>query len=111
LTLGSTALSSTATINTITSNAGETIVALSGLLLAPLALFRRKQQGKKRLVALAFGVAFSLGFASLGGCGGGPKGGSNVLTTPAGTYEYQVTASSTSGAVVSSTVTLTLVIQ
>jgi hypothetical protein len=37
--------------------------------------------------------------------------GSGVLYAPAGTYQYQVTANSTNGAVVSSTVTLNLIVQ
>jgi hypothetical protein len=110
LTLGSSALSSTATINTITSEAGAIAVALSGLFLAPFMLIRRRRD-KKEILAWMFVLICGLGFASLTGCGGHPAGVSNTRTTPAGTYQYQVTASSTSGAVVSSTVTLTLVVQ
>jgi len=108
LTLGSSALTSTATINTITSNSGETVIALSYLLLAPLGLLKRR---RKSLITLTLMSFFGLGSVSLSGCGGGPKSGSSALTTPAGTYQYQVTASSTSGAVVASTVTLTLVVK
>jgi hypothetical protein len=110
LTLGSSALSSTATINTITSDAGAIAVALSGLFLAPF-MFLRRRLGKGIILAWTLAVICGVGFASLSGCGGPPSGGSNLRTTPAGTYQYQVTASSTSGAVVSSTVTLTLVVQ
>jgi hypothetical protein len=109
LTLGPSAMSSTVTITTITSDAGATIIALSGLLLMPFA--RRKRRSRKYFVALMSMILCGLAFASMSGCGGYSMGGSKALTTPAGTYQYQVTASSTSGAVVSSTVTLTLVVQ
>jgi hypothetical protein len=110
LTLGSSALSSTATINTITSETGAIAVGLSSVLLAPFLLPWRKRQKKQkmRLLSAMIGCA---GLLILTGCGRPSMGGASFLTTPAGTYQYQVTASSTSGAVVSSTVTLTLVVQ
>ena len=48
------------------------------------------------------------------GCGSSPPGtklNGNLRYSPAGTYQYQVTATSTSGPQVSSTVTLNLIVQ
>jgi hypothetical protein len=108
LTVGATAVGSTATISTITSAGGAASVALAGLLMVPFGMLRRRRWCRRWVVLLAMVVLNSL----LDGCGGG--GGmvtSNVRTTPAGTYQYRVTASSTGGAVVTSSVTLTLVVQ
>jgi len=55
------------------------------------------------------------GATLLVGCGGGNSplsgGGGNLHDTPAGTYQYTVTAASTSGQTVSSSVMLTLVVK
>jgi trimeric autotransporter adhesin len=108
LTLGSSALSSTATINTITSDIGVGIVAFSGLLLVPFARTRRLR--KKRLFIGFFAVFICFGL--MAGCwGGGSPSVSAVRTTPAGTYQYRVTASATAGAAVSSSVVLTLIVK
>jgi uncharacterized membrane protein len=50
-----------------------------------------------------------LGVICTGGCGGG--GPKNVHETPAGTYQFQVVASSTSGVLITQTVTLNLVVE
>jgi hypothetical protein len=108
LTVGATAVGSTATISTITSAGGAASIALAGLLMMPFGMLRRRRWCRRWVVLLAMVVLNSL----LDACGGG--GGmvtSNVRTTPAGTYQYRVTASSTGGAVVTSSVTLTLVVQ
>jgi hypothetical protein len=49
---------------------------------------------------------------SSSGCGGGSSTSSNLRFSPAGTYQYQVTASSESGGVqITQTVTLNLIVQ
>jgi hypothetical protein len=103
LTLGTAAMSSTATINTITSESGVGVGVLAGLLLVPLLGLRRRRGLYANLVGC--------GLVGLAGCGGGGLVVSTVRTTPPGTYQYQVTASSTGGNVVTSSVMLTLVVQ
>ncbi len=103
LTLRSGPQTATATINTITS-AVRTAIGMSGLL-AALMLRRRRRRGTLAGMALC---ALGAG-AWLAGCGG--SGSSKLEYTPSGSYQYQVTASSTSGTAVSSTVTLNLVVQ
>jgi hypothetical protein len=106
LTLNGSSLTSTATINTITTAAIRTGAGLAALLLAP-ALYRRRRRG-----LWMWGLA-ALTTLCIGGCGSTSRGPvtSNIQRTPPGTYQYQVTASSTTGTVVSSTVTLILVVQ
>jgi hypothetical protein len=104
LTLGAAAMSSTATISTITATGGVGVGVFAGLMLLPLALVRRR-----RGVGV---VLLACGLLGMGGCGGGGRSAvKNVQTTPAGTYQYRVTASSTGGTAVTSSVTLTLVVQ
>jgi hypothetical protein len=103
LTLNGAALSSTATINTITSHAGSGLVSFGAMLLVTLGLLNRK---KVRFVLSGL-VLVVVG--TISGCGGG--GQVAVLKTPPGTYQYTVTASSTTGLPVSSTVTLNLIVQ
>jgi hypothetical protein len=102
---GSAAQTSTATINTITSEANYTVIKLLAFLLFPT-LFVRKRKVRAATLASVLCIAISA-------CGGGnnPGSGSKILYTPAGTYQYKVTASSTSGPTVSSTVTLNLIVQ
>ena len=105
LTLNATPQATTATLNTITSEAHSTILRLS-LLLTPLLFLRRR---KLRAAAL-----LSVLCIAISACGGGstPTGGSEkLLYTPAGTYQYKVTATSTSGPTITSTVTLNLIVQ
>jgi len=110
LTLASTPQNSTATLNTITS-AGSiglallTFLATPGILLGCL-LFQRDPRQKRRFFAL---LLAALACTAISGCGGNSP--SNLRYTPAGTYQYQVTATSTSGAPISSTVTLILIVQ
>ena len=102
--------SATVTINTITT-AELTMPRWSRVVLAwlwlPLFLLRRKRTGPKRL--LVFAVALASG-ALLGmtGCG---NGDSSLRFTPAGTYQYTVTATSTSGTQITQSVTLNLTVQ
>jgi hypothetical protein len=107
LTLGSTALTSTATLNTITSEPGGLVIAMFGVMLP---FVRRKRRSREYAIATSIIALFAV--VALSGCGGGGASiSSNVRTTPPGTYRYVVTANSTSGAPVSSSVTLTLVVQ
>jgi hypothetical protein len=100
---------STVTINTITKASLElhehatVFLALLGL---PLLLVRRARRIERVLLLLMFGVFAS---GSLIGCGGSGNGG--VLYTPAGGYQYTVTATSTSGTQITQTVTLNLNVQ
>ena len=108
---------STATVNTLTEvAAATTVLKFFAILFAPILLISRRRTHINRLLRPLAVLLFALsGFivAAISGCGSGstPAGASNLRYTPAGTYQYQVTASSTSGAVISSTVTLNLVIQ
>ncbi|HZL27228.1 MAG TPA: choice-of-anchor D domain-containing protein, partial [Acidobacteriaceae bacterium] len=97
---------STVTINTITKASldfqGKTVfLALLGL---PLLLVPRARRMRRMFLLLLFGV-----FATAGtmGCGGNH----GLLYTPAGGYQYQVTATSTSGTQIEQTVTLNLTVQ
>ena len=109
---------STATINTITKlvsslrmglGIGLTTLPVVGLLV--LGGFRRKRSHLLAAMLLA-----SLG-TCLMGCGGksAPTGGgggtASTLNTPAGSYQYLVTATSTSGTTITSSVTLNLIVQ
>lgn len=80
-------------------------VLLPGLLV--LGRLRRRRHGLRVLVWLVFAGAV---LAMAGGCGGGVSD-PYLRFTPPGTYQYQVTASSTSGVQLSQTVQLTLVVQ
>ena len=117
ITLTGTAQNSVATINTITSAGGtaallpptHAIQTTFFCLLFPglLTVWRGRHQLRRRrmlLLALLFCASclFSLG------CAG--SGNFNTLYTPAGVYQYQVTASSTSGIPITQTVTLNLTV-
>jgi hypothetical protein len=113
LTLANNAQSSTATINTITS-APQSSERLAGILLLPVLLaVAGLSRTRRRLLSSALVVALATGALSLSGCGSGPAQTtpSNLLYTPAGTYQWRVTASSTSGPAISSSVVLTVTIQ
>jgi hypothetical protein len=104
LTLGASPQTATATINTITTAAvasGAALGCVLGICLMP----RRRRNRSALWVAIILAAAL----LSMTGCGG--NSASNLLYTPYGSYQYQVTASSTSGAVLSSSVTLQLVVQ
>jgi hypothetical protein len=105
LTLNGSAQSSTATINTITSEVRAGAVAMA-CLLGGLLLRRRRRYAVACVVMSGMTLCLAIS-----GCGGGTSGGKALLYTPAGTYQYQVTASSTSGTPVSSTVTLDVIVQ
>ena len=62
-------------------------------------------------------IVFAIcGVLSLNGCGGGSSAvqqstSTNLLYTPAGSYQWKVTASSTNGPAISSLVVLTVTVQ
>jgi hypothetical protein len=108
-----------ATINTITSASGPTQAGTliapappTGLLLCLLvpgfALLRRWRRSGTASGLLAAMLCALLMWTSVG-CGGN-IGDPNVRYTPAGTYQYLVRASSTSGIPISQSVTLTVVV-
>jgi hypothetical protein len=126
--------STLATITTVTSVSGAVVPARPGgrplrdtalsLLLPGLILLWRtrasrdvsKTRAWRRFAAISWASLISIALLSAGGCGGG--GGSNTNTTsnlrysPSGAYQYQVTASSVSGASqITQSVTLNLTIQ
>jgi trimeric autotransporter adhesin len=107
-----------ATINTITTvnpnaTAHTTIASLNRTILCILPasfLFLWNTLRKKKTNATRNLIAAFLTLAVLwpSGCGGG--GDPNIRTTPPGTYQYQVTASSTTGVQLTQTVTLNLTV-
>jgi len=105
LTLNATPQATTATLNTITSEANYTILKL-GLLLTPLFFLRKR---KARAAALLSFLCIAI--SACGGSSSPSGGGGKLLYTPAGTYQYKVTATSTSGPTITSTVTLNLIVQ
>jgi hypothetical protein len=111
LTLNGSALSATATISTFTTMAMllQSSGSLCALLLPLLALRRRKRSKLMRDAGSRYRVG--LGCCVPADLNQPAAVGRHVLDTPAGTYQYQVTASSTSGTVSSSTVTLNLIVQ
>jgi hypothetical protein len=82
------------------------------LLLSPLALLRRRRLPRvwKTLVLVCLCVGIVACGKNVSPQIAGSTG-SSVVTTPVGTYQYQVTASSTNGTQISSTVTLNLIVQ
>jgi hypothetical protein len=101
------AVSFKVTINTVTESArlnrnGRAGVVLCCLLLTSFVTLRRRQSVALMLIGLAVAVP-------LIGCGSGTH--MNVLTTPAGTYPFQVTATSVGGVAITQTVNLTLTVQ
>lgn len=116
LTLGTTVQTSTATVSTLTSTPQSserlaTFLLLSLITLAAMPFAR----SRRKLPMLAILVLVSCGALSLNGCGGGSSSAqsspTNLLYTPAGTYHWKVTANSTSGPAISSSVVLTVTVQ
>jgi hypothetical protein len=108
---------STATINTITKLAGMRspgwVVGLTTVPVVGLLLLGGVRRRRSHMAALFLLSALGLG---LMGCGGKAApvtggGGTGVLDTPAGAYQYVVTATSTSGPTITSSVTLNLTVQ
>jgi hypothetical protein len=130
VTLGSAAQSATATINTVTSVAGalgeppgpprrsrrgmELCLLLPALVLVWKSRAPR-HRAWRRAGPVARAAVLSIALLSAGGCGGAPASNASnpgLRYVAAGTYQYQVTASSTNGsAQITQTVTLTLIVQ
>ena len=120
ITLNGAAQDATATINTITTlNPGNTAArntrtrALNRtfLCLLPASVFlwnalRRKRTHPTRTTLYSLLVTLITLSSTSCGSGGDP----NIRTTPPGTYQYQVTASSTTGVQLTQTVTLNLTV-
>jgi hypothetical protein len=111
------AQSSTATINTITSVSDSKRELWMGLLLLPVALLGlggAVRGRRRRLPVICLMLLLSVGLAGMTSCGGNAapqQPAKGLLYTPAGTYQWTVTASSTSGPQITSSVTLTVVVQ
>jgi hypothetical protein len=99
-----------ATISTLSSAMIRIVGGVAWLVLCPLVMTRRKGRTLRAVLVAIFGFAL---FAGTTGCGGSSSApvAPSVVYTPAGAYQYQVTASSTSGVPVSSTVTLNVIVQ
>jgi hypothetical protein len=115
LTLNANVIGTTATISTVSAALRRGGGSLAGLLaLLPLTLLRRKRPRSMLAASLLASALLAL-CMNITACGSGAvpvaASGSRTVNTPAGTYQYLVTASATSGAVISSTVTLNLIVQ
>jgi hypothetical protein len=111
LTLAGTQLNATATLNTITTAALAPPLFFKPLtLLLALLVFPVMIKTRRRRIAALLSCIIAVLLTSATGCGGG-GGSTNVLYTPPGTYQYTVTATSTTGPTVTSTVMLNLVVQ
>jgi hypothetical protein len=109
LTLSGGPQNTTATISTLSASLVRDLGGSAFLLAVPVLLLWNRRSVRTVLFAvLAF--ALCMGTSACGGSSGAPAAPS-VFYTPAGTYQYQVTASSTSGTQVSSTVTLNLIVR
>jgi hypothetical protein len=90
-------------------------------LLLPILISLWKTRGlqyrmRRRLGLLAWTVVSAVALLNAGGCGGAPpvsnSSNSGLRYTPPGSYQYQVTASSTNGsAQITQSVTLNLIVQ
>ena len=132
--LTGTAQNSVATLNTVTSTAANTIPAKPGrsfydtalCLLFPALLFTWKARTSRHRIwrrygPVAWAIFATIALLTTGGCGGKstatsasapPVTTTNLLYATPGVYQYQVTASSISGATqITQTVTLNLTIQ
>ncbi len=115
---GTASQTASVTINTVTTAAvvQPSLRRLDGVtlcILAPAAFlfwrFRRSLPAQRWPLLLAL-LCTSL-MLLVSGCGSSGTAVANLLKTPTGTYQYMVSASSTSGAAVSQSVTLSLVVQ
>jgi trimeric autotransporter adhesin len=119
ITLNGAAQNSISNLNTVAEYIPPTTAAntrgrtLLCLLPIPLLFFRRfkprnqQKQSIPRLFLLA--LLFAIPTLWISGCGSGGTD-PNLRFTPPGTYQYQVTASSTTGVQLSQTVTLNLIV-
>ena len=123
ITLGGTAQTATATINTITrvnlnkpaqiasttkGTRDRNDTTLLCLLPAALFFFWKTRTSRHRKPFLLWAALFSATTLTLSGCGSG--GDASLRYTPPGVYQYQVTATSTNGVQLTQTVTLNLTV-
>ena len=114
---------SVATINTITTLNSQTTAHNStpthkpeGILLCllPAALLfwntRKRSPLFRRLSLILMAAVLTTATLSLSGCGGTKVADPGIRYTPPGTYQYQISASSTNGVQLTQTVTLNLVV-
>jgi predicted small lipoprotein YifL len=119
ISLGGTAQNSAATINTVTSasTTARSKSHLNRFLLCflPAALFFfRKTRLTLRYRSTLLALLAVVTLLSLNGCGSGGSLGSpdpNLRKTPSGTYQYQITATATTGIQVTQSVILNLTVQ
>ena len=111
LNLGNGTQSATATITTTGGVSGSQFSPWGLLCGVPLLwlLYRRRDSGFPHLLLLALIVGGTTFCLSLTACAGPANSGQNM--TPPGTYQYTVTATSTGGVQLSSSVSLQLIVQ
>jgi spore maturation protein SpmA len=115
VTIGAASAASVATINTVTSvaaaqNRSQSTFGESALCLLPLGvLFFRRTRSALALALISATTLFATGCGS-GGTIVTNNSDPNLRYTPPGIYQYQVTATSTTGVPVSQTVTLNLTV-
>jgi hypothetical protein len=78
-------------------------------LFTPLLYFTAKRRRILKTRLYLFALFSLIGLAALSGCGSGNN--PNIHFTPAGTYQFQVTGTSTTGVLSTQSVTVTLVVQ
>jgi hypothetical protein len=127
VTLSGAAQNAVATLNTVTEVSSNSLPATPGghrrsfggtalCLLFPALVFTWKARNSRHKAwrrdgPIAWAIFAAILLLSASGCGGS-SANSNLRLSPAGTYQYQVTASSVSGAVqITQTVTLNLTVQ
>jgi hypothetical protein len=91
-------------------------VRLAGIVLLSLITLTGMQftRARRKVLTCALLVLTGVGTFGLNGCGGSSPAQTpptNLLYTPAGSYQWKVTASSTSGPAISSSVVLTVTVQ
>jgi hypothetical protein len=128
VTLNGAAQNAVATLNTVTEVSSNSLPATPGrhrrgiggtalCLLFPALVFTWKARSSRHKAwrrdgPIAWAIFAAIMLLSASGCGGSSVNSSNLRFTTAGTYQYQVTASSVSGAVqITQTVTLNLTVQ
>jgi len=128
VTLSGAAQNAVATLNTVTEVSSNSLPATPGgrrrslggtalCLLFPALIFTWKARTSRHKAwrrdgPIAWAIFSAIMLLSANGCGGGSSVSSNLRYSPAGSYQYQVTASSVSGGVqITQTVALNLTVQ
>jgi hypothetical protein len=128
VTLSGAAQNAVATLNTVTEVSSNSLPATPGgrrrslggtalCLLFPALIFTWKARTSRHKAwrrdgPIAWAIFSAIMLLSANGCGGGSSVSSNLRYSPAGSYQYQVTASSVSGSVqITQTVALNLTVQ